>query len=161
MVVGKPDVILLDVRLPGEDGLETRRISEQHPDIGVIILTAYDDPKYVTEAVMAGARAYVLKTAGGDPGDLAVGRARPRGDRLMGVEGPGRGEQGKRAPGTHEARARRAAAAGQGLHEPPDWRGAGDLQPDVKTHIQHILNRLGVTDRTDAVAKALRARIIE
>jgi DNA-binding NarL/FixJ family response regulator len=64
---GEPEVFLVDIRLPGIDSLEvTRRLSRQHPDVQGIILTAYEDPAYATEAVRAGAKAYVLKTAEGE-----------------------------------------------------------------------------------------------
>ena len=59
---GEPDIVLLDIRMPEMDGLETaRKIKQRHPQIGVIMLTAYDDRQFVVEAVRAGARGYVLK----------------------------------------------------------------------------------------------------
>ena len=58
----RPDVVVLDTRMPEKDGLETaRQIRDQHSEVGVVMLSAYDDPQFVTEALRAGARAYVLK----------------------------------------------------------------------------------------------------
>src|SRR5580765_5052640 len=57
-----PDIALVDIRMPEMDGLEAARaIRDQWPEIGVIMLTAYDDRQFVVEAVRAGARGYVLK----------------------------------------------------------------------------------------------------
>ena len=57
-----PDVVVLDTRMPEKDGLETaRQIRDNHSEVGVVMLSAYDDPQFVTEALRAGARAYVLK----------------------------------------------------------------------------------------------------
>ncbi len=57
-----PDVILLDVRMPDMDGLEVlRRLGERHPELAVIMLTMYESETYLTEALAAGARGYVLK----------------------------------------------------------------------------------------------------
>ena len=57
-----PDIALIDIRMPEMDGLEAaREIRDQWPDIGVIMLTAYDDRQFVVEAVRSGARGYVLK----------------------------------------------------------------------------------------------------
>ena len=58
----RPEVVLMDVRLPGTNGIEAaRRIREAAPETQVVILTAYDAPEYRAEADAAGARAYVLK----------------------------------------------------------------------------------------------------
>ena len=57
-----PDIALVDIRMPEMDGLEAARaIRDQWPEIGVIMLTAYDDRQFVVEAVRSGARGYVLK----------------------------------------------------------------------------------------------------
>jgi DNA-binding NarL/FixJ family response regulator len=58
----EPDVAVLDIRMPEMDGLEAARtISERHPTVAIVMLTAFDDRHFVTEAVRAGARGYVLK----------------------------------------------------------------------------------------------------
>ncbi len=58
----RPDVVLMDVRMPNMDGVEaTRRVHEQSPETKVIVLTTFDDDEYVQEAIEAGAVGYLLK----------------------------------------------------------------------------------------------------
>ena len=164
-----PDAILLDIRMPEMDGLEAaRKIRETHPKTGVIMLTAYDDLQFVVEAVRSGARGYVLKArdaehliqtvrlvAGGnmviDP-QLVVALA----EELSQAK-----ERDRRAETltAREIEVLQLLAFG---HTNRDIAERLYISPDtVKTHLEHIFEKLGASDRTAAVAEALRRRLIE
>jgi DNA-binding NarL/FixJ family response regulator len=166
---GDTDVALLDIRMPEMDGLETaRRIHEDHPRVGVVMLTAYDDRQFVVEAVRAGARGYVLKArdaehlvqtvrlvAGGnmviDP-QLVIALA----DELSQTK-----ERDRKADTltAREVEVLQLLAFG---HTNKDIAEQLFISPDtVKTHLEHIFEKLGASDRTAAVAEALRRQIIE
>ena len=166
---GDADIVLLDIRMPEMDGLEAaRRIKQHHPAVGVIMLTAYDDRQFVVEAVRAGAKGYVLKArdaehliqtvrlvAGGnmviDP-QLVVALA----DELT---------QSKERDRKAETLTAREIEVLQLLafgHTNKDIADQLYISPDtVKTHLEHIFEKLGASDRTAAVAEALRRRLIE
>jgi len=162
---GEPEVFLVDIRLPGIDGLEvTRRLSRQHPDVQVIILTAHEDPAYATEAVRAGAKAYVLKTAEGEE-VLDTVRMVAHGhavldssvwDALAG-EGKSRGER----YGLTRREMDVLHLLGRGYRNRQIAESLGLSPTTVKTHVARIFKRLEVSDRTDAVVKAFRLGIIE
>ena len=66
MAALRPDVVLLDLNMPGLGGLEVlRRASKEHPACRMVVLTQYDAPQYILPALQAGARGYLLKKAGG------------------------------------------------------------------------------------------------
>ena len=166
---GIPDVALLDIRMPEMDGLEAaRKIKQLHPKVGVIMLTAYDDRQFVVEAVRSGARGYVLKArdaehliqtvrlvAGGnmviDP-QLVVALA----DELSQAKDKDRKAETLTA---REVEVLQLLAFG---HTNKDIATQLFISPDtVKTHLEHIFEKLGASDRTAAVAEALRRHLIE
>jgi DNA-binding NarL/FixJ family response regulator len=163
--VGEPDIFLVDIRLPGIDGLEvTRRLSDKHPDVRVIILTTNEDPAYATEAMKAGAKAYVLKSADGEE-VLETVRMVARGHAVL-----DRGmwdalaEQRRTRAEQFGLTAREMdvlGLLGRGYRNREIAESLGISQSTVKTHVARIFKRLDVGDRTDAVITAFRLGIIE
>jgi len=162
---GEPDIFLVDIRLPGIDGLEvTRRLSDEHPDVRVIILTTNEDPAYATEAMKAGAKAYVLKSADGEE-VLDTVRMVAHGHAVL--------DHGvwNALPEQRRARAEQFGLTaremdvlgllGKGYRNREIAESLGLSQTTVKTHVARIFKRLEVSDRTDAVVTAFRLGIIE
>jgi DNA-binding NarL/FixJ family response regulator len=163
--VGEPDIFLVDIRLPGIDGLEvTRRLSDKHPDVRVIILTTNEDPAYATEAMKAGAKAYVLKSADGEE-VLETVRMVAHGHAVLdrGVW-DARAEQRRARAGQFGLTAREMDVLdllGRGYRNREIAESLGLSQSTVKTHVARIFKRLDVSDRTDAVVTAFRLGIID
>jgi DNA-binding NarL/FixJ family response regulator len=160
----KPDVVLLDVRLGDEDGLDSiKRIRAAAPGVRVVSLSAFDNPTYVARAVSAGAHDYVLKTA-------------TRADLIAAVTGAAAG-----AAPTRTGELRRMATSMANKDLPPDTdvpltpretqvlrlvamglanKEIGDALEisveTVKEHVQNLLRKVSLNDRTQAAVWAIR-----
>ena len=162
----RPDVAVLDVQMPGINGIEaTRQIKATHPHVRILILTAYDDDPYVFALLRAGADGYVLKNT--DPDELvrAVKQVAAGGKVLAPdiaakvvaqvTTGKPAAAQEQVEPLTErELAVLRLAAQG--------WTNkaiAAELKISDRTvqgHLANIYGKLGVTTRTEAVTKALK-----
>lgn len=187
----RPDVILMDIRMPGMDGLAaTRAVIDANPDARVVILTTFDDDEYLYGALRAGASGFLLKSADGDTLVDAV-RVVAAGEALLAPEVTKRVIE-------HFSRADAPVAAPAALAQPlettesssehhPSPEAIGDLSDrevevlqlmarglsnqeiaselfvsntTVKTHVSHILTKLGVRDRVQAVVEAYDSGIV-
>jgi DNA-binding NarL/FixJ family response regulator len=158
----RPDVVLMDLNLPGTSGLEaTRRIGQASPESVVLVLSMLDDDESVLAAMRAGARGYVLKGAGQEE-LLAAIRSVAAGGAVFGAAVAGRmlaALDGNAAPAPafpgltdREAEVLSLMAEGRDNREI-----AAELQVSAKTvanHVSHILTKLQARDRVDAVLRA-------
>ncbi|MEN0103809.1 MAG: response regulator transcription factor [Curtobacterium sp.] len=161
----RPDVVLMDLRMPGIDGdAATARILAAEPGIRVLILTTYESDDQILAAIEAGATGYLLKAA-------------PESEILAGVRATARGETAL-APSAAAALVRRATGAvptvpsltpreldvlrlvAQGQSNPAIGRTLFLSETTVKTHLGHVFEKLGVGDRTRAVTRAMELRIL-
>jgi DNA-binding NarL/FixJ family response regulator len=162
----RPDVTVLDIRMPHMTGVEaTRRIKDHLPETRVLVLTAYDDDPYVFALLQAGADGYVLKTASGDELAEAV-RAVNRGEPALSpqvagkvirqaVSGRPKGAAHQVEPLTErELEVLRSVARGMTNRE--IGHALGISHRTVQGHLSSIYGKLGVNSRTEAVTEALR-----
>jgi len=159
-----PDVVLMDVRMPIMDGLEaTRQIIEQVEGTRVIILTTFDSDDYVYGSLRAGASGFLLKEAGGDQLVDAV-RIVASGDALIAPsitmrlisEFADRPESAE-VKGLDELTDREVEVLGQmakGLSNAEIGEALFVSETTVKTHVSHILTKLQLRDRVQAVVAA-------
>ena len=163
-----PDIVLLDIRMPGNDGLDALgRIKLDRPKMSVLVLSTYDNPTYVARAVALGANGYLLKTATQEEVVDAVQRVaageniwtREELRRVTGALATLRLSDDIEAPLTRrESEVLRQLT--NGLTNKEIAQALGISYETVKEHVQHILRKVGVTDRTQAAVWAVRKGLV-
>lgn len=151
----RPDVVLMDLNLPGTPGLEaTRRIVAAAPECGVLVLSMVADESSVVAALRVGARGYVLKEAGQDE-VLAAIRTVAAGGAVFGPGVAARLLQ-KTAPGAAltPRESEVFALLARGLDNPEIARELGVSLKTVQNHVSTVLAKLQVRDRTQAAFRA-------
>jgi DNA-binding NarL/FixJ family response regulator len=157
----RPDVVLMDLRLPGLSGPEaTRAIRAEFPDARIIVLSTYSADEEIHVALEAGAMAYLLKSVEREELVLAIRKA-AAGERHIPPELAARlaARQRRSHLSPRELDVLRLVMGGKRNKE---IAGALDIsEGTVKIHVSSILTKLGVSDRTEAVTAALERGIVQ
>jgi DNA-binding NarL/FixJ family response regulator len=159
----RPDVVLMDLRMPEVGGVEaTRRLRERAPSAHVLVLTTYDTDDDVLPAVEAGATGYLLKDAPREELVRAV-RAASRGESVLSPSVAGRVLTRMRQPARDSLSQRELEVLRLVANGVPTREAAATLfvsEATIKTHLLHIYDKLGVRDRAAAVGEAYRRHLL-
>jgi DNA-binding NarL/FixJ family response regulator len=162
------DLVLMDIRMPGGDGLNALgRIKLDKPDLPILMLSTFDNPTYIARSVALGASGYLLKSCSRDDLIKAI-RAAAAGEsawtrdelrRVTGALATPRLAADVEVPLTQrESEVLRQLA--YGLTNKEIAQALHISYETVKEHVQHILRKIGVTDRTQAAVWAVRKELV-
>lgn len=178
----KPDVVLMDLRMPGMDGITAiERLRAEQPQVAVVILTTFNEDELMMRGLRAGARGYLLKDTDRATLFNAI-RAAARGETLLKPEimarllamtrqpsasepaGSGmQSEEVKHAPGPAltERELQVLSAAARGERSKEIAAHLGITERTVKAHLDSIYNKLGVDSRAAAVSVAMQRKLLD
>ena len=160
----KPDVVLLDLSLPGMGGVEAiARLTRTDPGVRVVVFSAHDDRDAMVEAIRAGARGYVIKGAPGSEivkavRDVFAGRSYLHGAAADAVAAALREPRASDGLTPREREVIRLVS--EGLSNKQIAQRLGIAERTAKFHVRQIMSKLGADNRAQAVALATRRRMM-
>jgi len=157
----RPDVVLLDIRMPGEDGVAVaRKVKESSLPVSVVMLTSYDAQQYVLASLRAGARGFILKTATPEEISRAISTVAKGGFYLDSEVASAVGER-EFAPEALSAREREVLIlASKGLSSKEVAARLFISERTVQTHLASIYDKLGAKNKTEALLLALKYGVV-
>jgi DNA-binding NarL/FixJ family response regulator len=156
----RPDIALMDLRMPLVDGVEAiRRITEEFPEARILALTTYEGDADIRRALRAGARGYLLKDMLLSDVIIAI-RKVLRGERVIPAPVATRLAEFPERSDLTEREIEVLGLVGQGLSNKEVAKAIGRMDETVKIHLKNIFAKLGVADRTEAVTVGLARGLI-
>lgn len=148
-----PDIVLLDLRMPGADGLAClTRIRSQHPEVKVVILSSSTDEKVIANVLKRGASAYVVKSV--NPVDLpSVLRQAVEGTVFSAIGLPDAEDSPAHAAGLTERETAILSALARGLSNDAIAKELWVAEQTIKFHLTKIYRKLGVRSRTELATR--------
>jgi DNA-binding NarL/FixJ family response regulator len=156
-----PDIVLLDLRMPGADGLTClAQIRKRHPEVKVVVLSVSTDENVIETVLKRGASAYIVKSI--NPIDLPSALRQAMEETVYTAIGlPEAGESAARAAGLTEREASILSALARGLSNEAIGKELWVAEQTVKFHLTNIYRKLGVSNRTEAARLAYQNGLVE
>jgi DNA-binding NarL/FixJ family response regulator len=161
-VVGRtdPDVVLLDIRMPGMDGLAClERIRQRHPQVKVVMLSAFNEPEQITAALKRGASGYIVKSV--NPLDLPAALRQILDGTVYHALGLTDDDEPARGTGLTDRELGILKAVARGLSNQAIGKELWVTEQTVKFHLTNIYRKIGVTNRTEAARHAYQHSLVE
>jgi len=159
----KPDLALLDMRMPGMDGLTCLdRIRDRHPEVKVVILSVSTDPDVIQDVLNRGASAYIVKSV--NPVDVPSAlRQAVEGSVFSAIGLPEKqvADEAAKAAGLTERETSILKALARGLSNDAIGKELWVAEQTVKFHLTNIYRKLGVSNRTEATRYAFENRLVD